>query len=286
MLGKESRIINYSPTPENLLFLDKSNVIEKFNAECHDRVIEDADVIMLIDFNHISRTSDMQDSIKKSDAVTICIDHHEAGEPFADYLLIDTEYSSAGEIVYELLECVKDLEWNIDLALPIYSAIMTDTGSFRFERTSARTHKIAARLIELGVDPRSTHRIIYDQMSVNQLKLLGRALASMERDESGSICYMNLTRTDLDATGTSEEDIEGFVNYTMKVKGVKIGLLFYKLEDGFKVSFRSIGDIPVNKLAGDFGGGGHFNAAGTRIKGEKMEDYIMKVVSRAAEYLK
>ena len=285
-IGKESRIINCSPTPANLSFLDKSNVIEKYDADRHNSLIEDADVIILIDFNHISRTAGMEDSIKKSEAVTICIDHHEANDPHADYLLIDTEYSSAGEIVYELLECDKNLEWNIELALPVYAAIMTDTGSFRFERTSERTHKMAARLIALGVDPHSTHRIIYDQMSVNQLKLLGRVLESVDKDDSGSICYMNLTRADLEATGTSEEDIEGFVNYTMKVKDVKIGLLFYELENGFKISFRSIGNIPVNKLAGDFGGGGHLNAAGTRITGKRMEEYIGKVVSRAADYLK
>lgn len=285
-LGKDSRIINYSPTPENLLFLDKSKVIEKFDTKNHIESINNADVIMLIDFNHISRVADMQESIKNSNAITICIDHHEQNDPYAEHLLIETEYSSAGEIVFEMLDSDKNFEWNIDLALPLYAAIMTDTGSFRFERTTERTHKIAARLIEMGVDPRSTHRIIYDQQSVAQLKLLGRALGSMQQDETGSICFMNITCKDLEETGTTEEDIEGFVNYTMKVKGVRIGLLFYELENGFKISFRSIGDIPVNKLAKDFGGGGHPNAAGTRIPDENMEDYIGKVVIRAAEYLK
>jgi phosphoesterase RecJ-like protein len=261
-------------------------VIEQFNAEKHDASINSTDVIMLIDFNHISRVGDMQESVQNSNAVTICIDHHEPNEPYAEHLLIETDYSSAGEIVYELLDNDKNLEWNVDLALPLYAAIMTDTGSFRFERTTERTHKIAARLIELGVDPRSTHRIIYDQQNVSQLKLLGRALGSMAKDDTGSICFMDLTRKDMQETGTTEEDIEGFVNYTMKVKGVQIGLLFYELENGFKVSFRSIGDIPVNKLAKDFGGGGHPNAAGTRIPEKNMEDFIDKVVNRAAHYLK
>jgi len=285
-LGKKSRIINCSPTPENLLFLDKLKVVEQFNSENHKASIKNADVIILLDFNNISRIDNMQESIKNSNAVTVCIDHHEQNDPYAEHLFIETEYSSTGEIIFELLDSDNNLEWNIDMALPLYAAIMTDTGSFRFERTTVRTHKIAARLIELGVNPRSTHGIIYDQQSAGQLKLLGRALGSIAQDETGSICFMNITRKDMEETGSTEEDIEGFVNYTMKVKGVQIGLLFYELENGFKISFRSIGDIPVNKLANDFGGGGHPNAAGTRIPDENMEDYIHKVVARAAEYLK
>ena len=93
-LGKDSRIINISPTPENLFFLDKSKVIEEYNAEKHDDLIKNADVIMLLDFNHISRVGDMQDSIKNSNGITICIDHHEPNDPYAEHLLIETELVS------------------------------------------------------------------------------------------------------------------------------------------------------------------------------------------------
>lgn len=284
-LGKDARIINFSATPYNLTFLDSNDVVETYNFEMHDSVLKSVDVIIAVDFNQLSRTVSMEKTIRQSKAVLICIDHHQYPERFSEHMFLDENCGSTGEIVYELF--ASDDRVNIDsqTAVQIYAAVMTDTGSFRFERTTPRTHQIAAELLERGVDQKWVYRELYDTGSLGKTKLLGRALSSIELNETGEICSMKLTLEDLKETGTTEADIEGFVNFTLSIYGVRIGLLFYELGDGFKVSFRSVDNIPINKLAAEFEGGGHFHAAGTRIYGKKMSEYLPKIIKAAEKYL-
>ena len=169
-----------------------------------------------------------------------------------------------------------------ETALPIYAAIMTDTGSFRFERTTPQIHKLAAELLEYDVDPTRVFDKIYDQSKFGKIKLLGKALDSLKLyGKTGEIAYMILTREMFISTQAEEDDTDGFVNFSLSVEKVKIGLLFIELNEGFKVSLRSKGSIPINRLAQEFGGGGHVNAAGLRIFDKNLNDYLDLVLNRA-----
>jgi phosphoesterase RecJ-like protein len=283
--GKSVKIINHSSTPYNLQFLDESNIIEKFNSVEHQSLISTVDVLVALDFNRADRMVSMQNDFIKSKSIKICIDHHQDPSNFVDHQFIDSEYSATAHIIHEFIKKKNYTDLIKDIALPIYAAILTDTGSFRFERTNAELHRTIAELIECGVDPGEVYDKIYDESKLSKIKLLGRALDSLKFIGNGKIGYMVIEQETFKDLNAIESDTENFVNYTLTVENVVLGLLFIELNEGFKVSFRSKGKLPVNKLAGEFGGGGHINAAGARFKNSKMEILIPEILEKAEKYL-
>lgn len=286
-LGKKVRIINHSQTPYNLLFLDEYNLIEKYESSIHDEIILNFDVVVALDMNNLSRSVSMRDVLSKSKAVKICIDHHQSPDSFADFYFVNTEFAATGEIILTFL--LKHFEHfiNKEFAIPLYAAIMTDTGSFRFERTTPELHRNIAFLIERGADPFDIYDKIYDQSKFSKLKLLGRALNTIKLLHNDKIAYMIITQKDFIETEAEESDTDNFVNYNLSIAGVKIGLLFIELNNGFKVSFRSKGEIRADLIAQSFGGGGHKNAAGARFYNQIMsEEIIKKILNQSVEFLK
>ena len=284
--NKNVRVINYSKTPYNLEFLDKDNIIEKYEAAKHDEIIKTTDVIILLDLNQISRTVKMENTVRTSGAIKVCIDHHTEPENFSEFMLVNKSYSSTGEIIFDFITQTGIAELNYNIALQLYAAIMTDTGSFRFERTTPELHRKVAILLEQGVNPYDVYDKIYAQFYLSRNKLLGYALTTLELSESGKVAYMTITQKMLKETGALEADVDGFVNYCLEIKGVQIGMLFFELKDGVKVSFRSKLDVPVNLLAEKFNGGGHFNASGTRLYDTKLSDIKPKIIQSAEDLLK
>ena len=284
ILGKESRIINHSETPYNLKFLDDSNVIEKFSPDIHNGYFNFTDVLVALDFNRIDRMVSMQSAFSKSNKIKICIDHHQDPEDFVNFKFIDPNYSATGHILYDFITITGIININKEIAAPIYACIMTDTGSFRFERTSADLHRIIAKLLDTGINPTEIYNQLYDESKLSKLKLLGKSLTSLSLISENKIGYMTLTQNDFSEFQAIESDTENFVNFILSVEGVRLGLFFIELKDGFKVSFRSKGKIPVNKLAGLFGGGGHINASGARFRNQNMLEMIPKILTEAEKF--
>jgi bifunctional oligoribonuclease and PAP phosphatase NrnA len=194
-LGKKASIVNYSETPYNLLFLDKYNAIETYNEGKHNPVIKSVDVIIAVDFNKSDRTVKMKPALDKSTALKICIDHHLDPENFADQYFLDINYSASGEIIYDFIKKTNIVNMTYELAYPLYAAIMTDTGSFRFERTTEGLHLIAAEMLNLGVVPGEVYDKIYDQCRISKFKLLGLSLNTLKLfGEKKNVSYMILTR--------------------------------------------------------------------------------------------
>lgn len=286
LLGKKSFIINHSETPYNLQFLDTDKVIRQFNLDDHADLFNKVDVLVALDFNRSDRTVSMRNSFEQSKAIKICIDHHQDPEKFVDYEFIDTEYAATGEIILSLITETKLVPLTREIAEPIYAAIMTDTGSFRFERTTAKLHHKVATLLEAGANPTEIYDKIYDQSKFSKIKLLGRALESIQLIADGKIAYMIITQKDFEEFNAIESDTENFVNYNLSIENVVLGLLFIELKNGFKVSFRSKGNIRVNKLAAEFGGGGHTNASGARFFEKQMNDEMINLIlSKAEQYV-
>lgn len=280
-LGKEYFILNTSTTPYNLEFLDTKNAVSKFDDEIHSEIFGKADCAIFLDLNYVNRTVRMEESFKNFNGEMICIDHHTKPENFADFQIIDETKSSTGEIIFDFINEIEELKFTEDIATAIYSAIMTDTGSFRFSKTTAALHRKIAVLLELGLKPEIIHDKIYAQYDFSRVKLLGEGLHSICISESGKVSYMVVTQESLKLSGGIESDVDGFVNFALTTKGVKIGILFFELNDGVKISFRSKDDIPANKLAAEFGGGGHLNAAGTRLFNTRLDDVMPKVLKSA-----
>ncbi len=284
-LGKEVRIINHSAMPYNLLFLDPDKKIEKYEKDKHDVLFDISDVLVALDFNKTDRLVSMQEAFEKSTTLKICIDHHQdAGNSF-DHHFVGTDYSATGHIIYDFIKQTKIAELNSEIANPLYAAIMTDTGSFRFERTNAELHRIIADLLDYNVDPIKIYGEIYDENKLNKLKIFGKALSSMKVIGNGKISYMIITQKDFKEVDAIESDTDNIVEHSLTVENVVLGMLFIEHEDGFKVSLRSKGNILVNELAKEFNGGGHTNAAGVRMHDSRLEDMLPKILERAEFYI-
>lgn len=284
--GKDVRVINHSPLPAVYRFLDPGGTITQFDPLRDAGTLAGADVIVVLDTNHPDRLQSLKDAVLASPALKICIDHHLDPDPFASPALIDQNATSTGEMLYRLLYPEGAAPPDAAIATGLYCAIMTDTGSFRYPRTSPLTHMIVSRLIGCGADPVRIYAEIYERWSPGRIHLLGEVLAGLRTEFGGRLAHVTITREMLSRTGTSEEDTDNFTTYPMSVEGVRAGILFLEIEGGVKISFRSKGMIPINALAMEFGGNGHRNAAGARVAGGDTDAVRARVVAASGAYLK
>ena len=211
----------------------------------------------------------------------IMVDHHSVGKHFADLEFCDPERASTGEMAAELIEAYPQA-YDAEMALCLYAAIVSDTGSFRYSNTQPATFKAAAKFVALGVDPWYVATMLYENRPLGQLKIIGEALRSLKLSADGRVATMSVTREAMRRAGADESMLDGVVNFARSVQGVEVAALLSEDERGekVKVSFRSKGTVDVGALAGSLGGGGHHNAAGATIEGgiEAAEREVLSVL--------
>jgi bifunctional oligoribonuclease and PAP phosphatase NrnA len=283
LIGKQVTILNCDATPNIYSFLHKLYPILQFDPLQHEDIVNTAEVVILLDTNHPDRLALLGPFIKKSNSIKICIDHHPEPGNFADLCIIDEQSPATGEIVYYFISTAGG---SIDLvtATALYTAIMTDTGSFRYQKTDSEVHTIVAHLIQAGADPVVIYENIYEHSSAKRIQLLGMALAGLQTLYDGKLAYIVITHEMFETTGTTEDDTDAFVPYTLIIDGVQIGLMFSEFDNEIKINFRSKGNLPINELAKEFGGNGHKNAAGARISNAKLDEIVPQILKRAGEY--
>ena len=284
-LQKNVIIVNHNATPENYQWMDPRNEIFHFIPEEHRVHILTADVIFILDVNQPDRLRSIEPFVKQTPAMKVVIDHHLDPHPFGENYLIDPDATSTGEIIYQLLKEIDGVTINKDIAIALYTAIMTDTGSFRYPRTDAQTHTIIADLLNAGADPTDIYVNVYENWTSGRMRLLGEALDTLKTEYNGKLAYMICTQNMFRTTNTTEVDTDNFTIYPMSIKGVVIGVLINELHNGVKISFRSKGNIPINELAKEFNGNGHLNAAGARIFDKKLDEVIPLVIEKAGKYM-
>lgn len=279
--GHEVTVITPNPYPEFLQWMAGNSEVIKYSQseENATKKLEEAEIIFCLDFNTLSRIEDVGAYVEKAGAYKVLIDHHPQPDSFANSTYWDTSASSTAELVYDFIEELGGLsQLDIDAAEAIYSGILTDSGSFRFSTTSARTHHIAAALINIGID----HTAIFDRInsssSESRLKLLGYALyEKMKVFSDIGAAYIALSQEELKRFNYQKGDTEGMVNYPLSIGKVKFSVLIIEQDNEVKLSFRSIGSYSVNKFArAYFNGGGHENAAGGRSD-VSLEETIKKL---------
>lgn len=178
---------------------------------------------------------------------------------------IATEASSTGEIVYDILKALNAPITN-PIAEALYTAVLTDTGSFRFNNTTPKAHRMAAEFLEQGLDFRSIYEQVYEKESPEKIKLLGMALQQLNFEYGGRLAWFKITREMLQKVGLNPEETDGFSDFPRRIDGVEISLMFVEIsEKRTKVSFRSKGNIVINGLAREVGGGGHQFASGAMV---------------------
>ncbi|MGB9701217.1 MAG: DHH family phosphoesterase [Candidatus Kapaibacteriota bacterium] len=279
-LGAKVNCIINDFVPKNLKFLNGASLIEQYSPSRHNNFFKKADLIIIVDLNDSSRLGDIEAPLSKSTAYKIVIDHHTNPKDFANYYYIDTNSAATGQLIWNLFQLDPEFELTKDIAEALYTAIVTDTGSFRYPRTNSSIHNIIAQLIDAGADPTYLYDQIYNQSSFNVIKLLGIALSNLKLAYDGRVCVMQISSNDFRDTSTNYKDTEFFVERTLSIEGVLVGVLITEvLEKGIiKISIRSKFDYDVASVAQMLGGGGHINAAGATIKSLNLQTATEAVI--------
>ncbi len=277
-MGKEASIVNGEELPSQYNFLG----IEKSIATDVEKDI-DYDAAVVLDCPVIKRVGKAKRLLKKGKPI-LNIDHHISNDNFGDVNWVEADASSCGEMVYDLYKRM-NIPIDEEVALCLYVAILTDTGSFAYESTSSKTHRMAADLIDTGVNPLLIHQLIYENRTLSEVELLKDALSTIKLDGGGEIAYMHVSRSMLDKHKLGLDITEGFINYARSIKSAKVAIIFFEdptKTDLIQLSFRSKGEVNVDRIAALFGGGGHKNAAGCVIEGP-LKKVIKDVLSKVKE---
>jgi phosphoesterase RecJ-like protein len=250
------------------------------------KIIESSELLFFVDFNDIRRMREIREPVSRSSAYRVLIDHHPDPVVNADTVLSDTSVSSTAELVYRfILEIGLKKYFDKDIAVCLFTGIMTDTGCFSYNSSSPETYTIVADLLQYKIDKDRIYYRIYDNFSCDRLRLLGFCLNErMEYFPEYRAALIWLSRSDQKKFHFRTGDSEEFVNYPLSIKGVRFSAFFIEKEDHVKVSFRSKGDFPVNTFsAGHFNGGGHRNASGGELY-ESLEAALEKFRGLLPEY--
>lgn len=291
--GKQVVVISPNHFPDFLKWMKNArDVLVHVNArEKSAKIVKEASLLICLDFNHLSRTGEMRELIEKWEGKSVLIDHHPYPQGFTDIQFSHPDYSSTAELVYHIVKTMGYGQFlDLDAAECLFCGIMTDTGSFDYNVSDPQTFNTVSELIAHGVNPEDVHGRVYDNTSVDRLRLMGYCLSEcMEVFPEYHAAVMYLSRETQKRFNYQKGDSEGFVNMPLSIKGIHFSAFFTENDDQVKASFRSKGEFAVNEFStAHFNGGGHRNAAGGEVFTTLKEtvDRFRKLLPEYAEELK
>ncbi len=277
-LGKEVRIVNASPVPPRLEFVDPEKKCLQLGSQVNEAEALDADVHIILDTSAWGQLAEVGRVFKKTAAVKVVIDHHIFAEDLGALNLKDTEAEATGALVFQFAQEM-NLTITPTIGTAIFAAIATDTGWFRFPSTTSETLRTIASLIDFGIQPAVLYRQLYEHCTLARIKLAGRALTRMMLDCGGKLGWTYVTLVDYRETGALPADTEDLVNECLTVEGVEAAFILIEQTNGnVKASLRSRSQLDVSQIAGNFGGGGHKQAAGAILPGP-LADVQAKILT-------
>ena len=258
-MGKDVVVLSEDGVPENYRFIPETECVVTSTER------RDFDIGMLIDCEGTKRVGTAAEVIQSA-KTTGCLDHHLPDGEFGEIRIVDPEASSTSELLFEVLQA-NGLQVDQTAAMQLMTGIINDTGAFKFANTTSRTFAAASELTARGAQPSVIARLVYETRSLRAMQLLGRALASLEMDETGAVVSAAISKSDLDELSASDADTDSIVNLVGWVEGARAALLFREIKPGsVRVSLRSRDGVDVNRVARTFGGGGHAAAAGCTVE--------------------
>ena len=275
-IGKKVEVITQDPVPKGLKFLPSSDTIKQ--AKSIDRRF---DAVITVDCGDLERVGFLKIDNIPGD-ILINIDHHVTNKGFGAVNFVEDAVASA-QLIYDIMKRL-NISLTPDIATCIYTAIMTETGSFRYSNTTSETFKIAQEMVSAGATPWNIAEHIFNRNNIGRIKLLGLILENLDRSDDGKISWITVREQMYRETGTSKEDVEDFINFPRSIEGVEVAILFRESNQGWKISLRSNGKVDVSNMALEFGGGGHSMAAGFFIQGGH-EEVKKRVVNSARSFL-
>lgn len=281
-VGKEVRIVNAHRTPPPLSFLDPAGRIEVLGDTIEPEQVN-ADCIMVLDTSAWAQLGDMGDVIRASTADKMVLDHHVGEDDLGAVMYKDYHSEATGHLVVQAADALK-VPLTRTMGKPLFAAIATDTGWFRFNSVTPDTYRVIARLMEAGVVPAEVYGDLYERDTLERVKLRGRILARTETEQDGKLVHTHVLKADFEETRALPSDTEDAINLTLAIEGTQAAVIMIEqMRGGFKLSFRSRCDLDCNEIAREFGGGGHKAAAGAFLEGtlEDVKNRVLPVVREA-----
>ncbi|MDD3095624.1 MAG: bifunctional oligoribonuclease/PAP phosphatase NrnA [Candidatus Neomarinimicrobiota bacterium] len=263
-LGKEVHILNISETPGNLAFIDPNNLCQRYVPSEHQYLLERADLLIVLDAGSFARLGKLGEDALSVRATIVSIDHH-PGPKNPDYIqeIVHENECSVGRMLYEFIRCCFSSQMDPVIARALYTAIAGDTGNFRFGNTTHHSHRVAAELLQYGIDAYQVYCNLFGNISRPGIRLLTAVLQTIQYSEDGKIVWFVITRSMLQENGASDNDTEGLTDFLRMIEGVEVSIMFKERIDGStRINFRSRGKVTTNGVARRFGGGGHKHASG------------------------
>ncbi len=259
VLGKSVVCLSEDGVPDILRFLPGAGMISRTTD------VPAFDLALVVDSGELARVGETILPLVARARRVVDIDHHVTAGAFGDIRVLNARAASTAEIVYALLGTL-GAAITPDIATCLFTGIITDTGSFRFQNVTPNTLQVAAALLEAGAPPAYISEHVFENRTFAATRLLGLALSSLTQTPDGRIVWANITGENFRATGATDQDTEGVVSYVRGVRGADVGILFREMEGGaVRASLRSREGVNVAEVAARFGGGGHRMASGCTV---------------------
>ena len=283
-LGKKVRILNAHPTPPALEFLDPAGRIEVLDRELPPNEVH-CDCLMVLDTSAWAQLGTMGDVLRVIDAKKIVLDHHVGQDDLGAEFFKDTSSAATGHLGVLAADAL-GVPLTREMATPLFTAVATDTGWFRFSNAGADTYRIAARLIEAGAVPPEIYGDLYERDTLGRVRLRGLILSRTLAELDGRLVHTHVLKDDFEKCGSLPSDTEDAINLTLAISGTQGAVIMIEqLKGGFKLSFRSRCAMDCNEVAKRFGGGGHKAAAGAFLEGDlhSVQERVLPVVREAMQ---
>ena len=277
-LNMNCRIINSSILADHYDFLDPENVIEIFDINKHEDIFKNSDLVIALDIGDYKRMNNIVKMIDKYHIYSVSIDHHPEQEKFFDLSLVNLKSPATGYMVWQFLKFNNYSNLSLIEANALYSALITDTGSFKYNSTTAECHLMAAHLIECGVKPYDIYDVIYERRELSQIRLLSLVISKLKFHCEGEFASFVITQKDLEFAKATTYDVEGFTDFVRQIKGVQVAFMLLEQKYDIRINFRSRGKYIINDIAQKFGGGGHKLAAGATIRNKTIDEIQEKII--------
>jgi len=270
-LGKQATIVNGDAVPAHIQFIDERKEVCELGKDVQAVELMKLDALIVVDTSAWGQLGPMAEVVKFFPGERAVVDHHVSSDDLGATVIRDDTAEATGRMILELAE-VLDVKISPEIARPLFAAIATDTGWFRFSSVQEKTFLALAKLVAAGAEPPTIFSSLYEQHSLPRLHLRGRILDHVVSDLDGRLMSTHVTQQDFEETGANKTDTEDAINALHTVAGSVVAALFVELEEGVtKVSLRSRTDFDVSEIASQFGGGGHRAASGITYKGS-LED--------------
>lgn len=263
-IGKKCFILSKDIIPSTYTFLPYASKIGDEAKEKYQGIT----CIVVLDCGNYERISG---DVSNKEITLINIDHHLSNDKYGHYNFVDTKAAATAEIVFNMINLL-NVPIDKEMAICLYTSLLTDTGGFKHSNTTERTHEIAGILTKTGFNFSEVHRIIFEETSLERLRLYSRVFDTIDLSHGSKICFMYLTKAMLTKCNIEPGDTSDIISYGVNIKEVEVAVLIKEIDSGYKISLRGKNYFDVRKIAELYGGGGHTKAAGFTVQGKNLEE--------------